>query len=275
VVGAPDFPTIKIVVSATLTRAFSSRGWRVGRGLCPNGRGSPCSRSRPPKLPSKTCQNLPSNLSKPVLKPVAARADYQLAAPLRHGLSIAAATTGFDRFRPADHAAPGTGIGARYSSSSSVRLSRRSLQGHGPTKNPIVCLGSDNRHWGLKISASKSGHWSKPRPVRKVWFLESGSPSIGCRLPYRAQTCYVACWLRALGQTPEDLRQLATGAPHPRTCERVLALYEWSGNASWSASPQWINKCPSSPVLHASGGPDRCVPGCNHLGEVCTTTGDK
>jgi hypothetical protein len=46
---------------------------------------------------SKTCQNLPSNLSKPVLKPVAARADYQLAAPLRHGLSIAAATTGFDK----------------------------------------------------------------------------------------------------------------------------------------------------------------------------------
>jgi hypothetical protein len=37
------------------------------------------------------------NLSKPVLKPVAARADYQLAALLRHGLSIAAATTGFDR----------------------------------------------------------------------------------------------------------------------------------------------------------------------------------
>jgi hypothetical protein len=41
---------------------------------------------------------LNANLSKPVLKPVAARADYQLAAPLRHGLSIAAATTGFDRF---------------------------------------------------------------------------------------------------------------------------------------------------------------------------------
>jgi hypothetical protein len=50
------------------------------------------------RLGSKTCQNLPSNLSKPVLKPVAARADYQLAAPLRHGLSIAAATTGFDGF---------------------------------------------------------------------------------------------------------------------------------------------------------------------------------
>ena len=28
------------------------------------------------------------------------------------------------------------------------------------------------------------------------------------------------------GQTPEDLRQLATGAPHPRTRERFLALYE-------------------------------------------------
>lgn len=28
------------------------------------------------------------------------------------------------------------------------------------------------------------------------------------------------------GQTPEDLRQLATGASHPRTRERFLALYE-------------------------------------------------
>ena len=28
------------------------------------------------------------------------------------------------------------------------------------------------------------------------------------------------------GQTPEDLRRLATGAPHPRTRERFLALYE-------------------------------------------------
>jgi transposase len=27
-------------------------------------------------------------------------------------------------------------------------------------------------------------------------------------------------------QTPEDLRQLATGAPHPRTRERFMALYE-------------------------------------------------
>src|SRR3954454_19579909 len=28
------------------------------------------------------------------------------------------------------------------------------------------------------------------------------------------------------GQTPADLRQLATSAPHPRTRERFLALYE-------------------------------------------------
>jgi hypothetical protein len=28
------------------------------------------------------------------------------------------------------------------------------------------------------------------------------------------------------GQTPEDLRRLATGAPHQRTRERFLALYE-------------------------------------------------
>ena len=28
------------------------------------------------------------------------------------------------------------------------------------------------------------------------------------------------------GQTPEDLRQLATSAPHQRTRERFLALYE-------------------------------------------------
>jgi hypothetical protein len=28
------------------------------------------------------------------------------------------------------------------------------------------------------------------------------------------------------GQTPEDLRRLATGAPHPRTRERFLAIYE-------------------------------------------------
>jgi hypothetical protein len=28
------------------------------------------------------------------------------------------------------------------------------------------------------------------------------------------------------GQTPEDLRHLATSAPHPRTRERFLALYE-------------------------------------------------
>ena len=28
------------------------------------------------------------------------------------------------------------------------------------------------------------------------------------------------------GQTPEDLRHLATTAPHPRTRERFLALYE-------------------------------------------------
>ena len=28
------------------------------------------------------------------------------------------------------------------------------------------------------------------------------------------------------GQTPADLRRLATSAPHPRTRERFLALYE-------------------------------------------------
>ena len=28
------------------------------------------------------------------------------------------------------------------------------------------------------------------------------------------------------GQTPQDLRQLATAAPHPRTRERFLALYD-------------------------------------------------
>jgi hypothetical protein len=38
------------------------------------------------------------------------------------------------------------------------------------------------------------------------------------------------------GQTPEDLRRLATGAPHPRTRERFLALYAevfiWRGRFS-------------------------------------------
>jgi transposase len=33
------------------------------------------------------------------------------------------------------------------------------------------------------------------------------------------------------GQTPEDLRQLATSAPHPRTRERFLALYEITENS--------------------------------------------
>jgi hypothetical protein len=32
----------------------------------------------------------------------------------------------------------------------STIASARSRQGQGPTKSPIVCLGSDSRHWGLK-----------------------------------------------------------------------------------------------------------------------------
>jgi hypothetical protein len=33
-------------------------------------------------------------------------------------------------------------------------LLRAAGVGQGPTKSPIVCLASDSRHWGLKISAS-------------------------------------------------------------------------------------------------------------------------
>ena len=36
----------------------------------------------------------------------------------------------------------------------------------------------------------------------------------------------VTCRLCALGQTPEDLRHLALSAPHARTRERALALFE-------------------------------------------------
>ena len=43
-VGAPDFPIIKIVVSPTLTRAFLREGDELV-SLCANGRGSPCSRA--------------------------------------------------------------------------------------------------------------------------------------------------------------------------------------------------------------------------------------
>ena len=49
------------------------------------------------------------------------------------------------------------------------------------------------------------------------------------------------------GQTPEDLRRLATSAPHRRTRERFLALYEIT------------QECCATPVRCGRLHPDPCL----------------
>jgi hypothetical protein len=71
------------------------------------------------------------------------------------------------------------------------------------------------------------------------------------------------------GQTPEDLRRLATSAPHPRTRERFLALYEITqANCATQVAPRthrhpqtvmgWVhlyNQCgPEALVYRRTGG---------------------
>src|SRR4051794_33663909 len=67
----------------------------------------------------------------------------------------------------------------------------------------------------------------KPRPLWEAWFLRVGLPIYGGR---RTGAVSTPSMLRVdydrWGQTPEDLRQLATSAAHQRTRERFLALYE-------------------------------------------------
>src|SRR4051794_29276356 len=68
---------------------------------------------------------------------------------------------------------------------------------------------------------------AKPRPLWEAWFLRVGLPIYGGRQTGAVST---PSMLRVdydrWGQTPEDLRQLATSAAHQRTRERFLALYE-------------------------------------------------
>ena len=64
------------------------------------------------------------------------------------------------------------------------------------------------------------------------------------------------------GQTPEDLRQLATSAAHRRTRERFLALYEVTRASCATQVAARTSRHPQTVMewLHASHaqGPDRC-----------------
>jgi hypothetical protein len=62
------------------------------------------------------------------------------------------------------------------------------------------------------------------------------------------------------GQTPEDLRQVATSAPHPRTRERFLALYEITRACCATRVAPQTNRHPQTVMewvhLYNNGGPE-------------------
>ena len=62
------------------------------------------------------------------------------------------------------------------------------------------------------------------------------------------------------GQTLEDLRQLATSAPHPRTRERFLALYEITEDSCATRVASRTRRHPQTVMewvhLYNAGGPE-------------------
>ena len=62
------------------------------------------------------------------------------------------------------------------------------------------------------------------------------------------------------GQTPVDLRQLATSAPHPRTRERFLALYEITQESCATRVAERTHRHPQTVMewlhLYNTGGPE-------------------
>ena len=62
------------------------------------------------------------------------------------------------------------------------------------------------------------------------------------------------------GQTPADLRRLATSAPHPRTRERFLALYEITQESCATRIAERIHRHPQTVMewlhLYNTGGPE-------------------
>ena len=62
------------------------------------------------------------------------------------------------------------------------------------------------------------------------------------------------------GQTPADLRRLATSAPHPRTRERFLALYEITQESCATRIAERTHRHPQTVLewlhLDNTGGPE-------------------
>ena len=62
------------------------------------------------------------------------------------------------------------------------------------------------------------------------------------------------------GQTPADLRRLATSAPHPRTRERFLALYEITQESCATRIAERTHRHPQTGMewlhLYNTGGPE-------------------
>ena len=62
------------------------------------------------------------------------------------------------------------------------------------------------------------------------------------------------------GQTPADLRRLATSAPHPRTRERFLALYEITQESCATRIAERTHRHPQTVLewlhLYNTGGPE-------------------
>ena len=65
------------------------------------------------------------------------------------------------------------------------------------------------------------------------------------------------------GQTPADLRELAMSAPHPRTRERFLALYEITQESCATRIAERTHRHPQTVLewlhLYNTGGPEALI----------------
>src|SRR4051794_31826334 len=91
--------------------------------------------------------------------------------------------------------------------------------------------------------------------------FESGLPNLWCR---RNPLSFGPVMLRVesarWGQTPAGLRRLATSAPHPRTRERFLALYEITQESCATRIAGRTHRHPQTVLewlhLYNTGGPE-------------------